>query len=239
MNRDRKGTKNMATAKKAATPAPAKKSDAAEYITFRGKSMYARVFEPMGPPPQDPLQPPRWTVDVLIDNATKIELTGKGIRIKDSNPRFDAFVAEQGLVEKGYDGSYVTVKKSTVRKQYNPALQEVVKDSTGAVVMEPAPRPKVTDSAGNEIPESADLKIGNGSDVEVCGTVTKAIMARPGNYGMRLVSTKILNLIPYIVAPQGTFVYGDAPAVATSEDAPAIAEYDASVEALDPDDMPY
>lgn len=230
----------MATAKKApnSAPAPSKKNDA-EYVTFKGKSMYARVFEPMGPPPQDALQPPRWTVDVLIDNATKIELTGKGLRIKDSNPRFDAFVAEQGLVEKGYDGSYVTVKKSTLRKKYNPELQEVVKDASGAVVMEPAPRPKVTDSAGNEIPESAELKIGNGSDIEVCGTVTKAIMARPGNYGLRLVSTKILNLVEYVPAAQGTFVYGEAASESSTKQAPAIAEYDSAVDALDPDDMPY
>lgn len=227
----------MATAKKApnSAPAPSKKNDA-EYVTFKGKSMYARVFEPMGPPPQDALQPPRWTVDVLIDNATKIELTGKGLRIKDSNPRFDAFVAEQGLVEKGYDGSYVTVKKSTLRKKYNPELQEVVKDATGAVVMEPAPRPKVTDSAGNEIPESAELKIGNGSDVEVCGTVTKAIMARPGSYGLRLVSTKILNLVEYVPAAQGTFVYGDAKPTAEQQ---SIQEYDHEVATLDADDIPY
>lgn len=232
-----KEIKIMANAKKAtASPAPSKKSEA-EYINFRGKSMYARVFEPANPPPQDPTQPPRWTVDVLIDNATKIELQGKGLRIKDSNPRFDAFVAEQGLVEQGYDGSYVTVKKSTLRKKYNPELQEVVKDAQGAVVMEPASRPKVTDSAGNEIPESAELKIGNGSDVEVCGTITKAIMARPGNYGLRLVSTKILNLVEYQVAPQGTFVYGQEGKPTAEQQ--SIREYDNEVASLDADDIPF
>ena len=126
----------MANAKKQPA-APSKKSDA-DYVTIRGKAMYARVFDPANPPPQDPTQPPRWTIDVLVDAQTKAELLAKGIKLKDSNPKFDTFVAEGGLVEKGYDGSYVTVKKSTLRKQYNPDLQEVVKDSSGQVQMEPA-----------------------------------------------------------------------------------------------------
>lgn len=225
----------MATTAKKTAPV---KSNDAEYIKIKGKAMYARVYEPANPPPQDPNQPPRWTVDILIDSATKGILIGKGLRIKDSNPRFNAFIEENGLAEKGYDGSYVTVKKSTLRKKYNPELQEVVKDSNGQPVMEPAPRPKVTDSAGNEIPESANLKIGNGSDIEVDAAITKALLARPGSYGTRLVSTKILNLVEYNPAPQGTFVYGDAPKSGSAE-APAIAEYDTGVESLDDSDIPF
>jgi len=226
----------MATPKKE-TPA-FKKSDA-EYITIKGKTMYARVFDPMGPPPQDPLQPPRWTEDILVNSVTKTMLMDKGMKIKDSNPKFDAFVAENGLVEQGYDGSYITVKKSTLRKKYNPELQEVVKDSMGQPVMEPAPRPKVTDSAGNEIPESANLKIGNGSDVEVVATVTKALMGRHGSYGARLVSTKILNLVEYSTAPQGTFVYGNSPSEGSAKPQEKIAEYDADVESLDDSQIPF
>lgn len=226
----------MATpkAKKDTTTATQK----AEFLTFKGKSMYARVFEPALPPPQDPTQPPRWTVDVLIDKATKTELMAKGLRIKDGNPKYEAFVEENGLLEKGFDGSFVTVKKSTVRKAYNQAMQEPIKDEKGNQVFEPASRPKVMDTAWNEIPESANLKIGNGSDIEVCYTITKPLLARSGNYGARLVSTKILNLVEWAPAPQGSFVYGESGAQHSSS-TPVIEEYEASVELLDEDDMPF
>lgn len=225
----------MANTKKQPASAASKSPD---FITVKGKAMYARVFDPMNGPPSDPTQPPRWTVDVLVDRTQKALLVDKGIRVKDSNPKFDAYVAETGLVEQGYDGSYVTVRKSTIRKAYDPVLQAVKTDDAGKPIMEPAPRPKVTDSRGNEIPESSGLKIGNGSDIEVVGTITKPLMGRPGSYGVRLISTKVMNLVEYAPAPAGSYVFGSS-----SGTAPRIEEYESTlgpqVDMLDDDEAPF
>ncbi len=196
-----------------------------EYLRITGKSMYARVFEPAPERETDKFTvPAQWTIDVLVDKVTKAQLEMKGVRVRSGNPKYDAIVEENGL--SSFDGSYVSVQKKTVRKVYDKDKGKVLRDpDTGEDRVEAAARPPVEDSKGREIPESADLKIGNLSDVEVTLQVVRG--AKPkGEYSARLIRTKILNLVEYIPqAGSGSFVFGS--------------EGERDTDALSEDDMPF
>lgn len=193
------------------TNAPKEKSNA--FHVVRGKAMYAKLFEPALPAPAyaDTI-PVMWAVDVLVDSATKSRLQAAGMSFGKPNPKYEQFVAEKGLREQGYDGSYIRAKKPTTKKQYDAEKGEVVKDKSGQPVLVEAPRPMVTDSSGAEIPMEAFEKgfaIGNGSDVEVTYTITKPSIGGFGRYGARLVRTKILDLVKYERPDAGSFVFHD------------------------------
>lgn len=206
-------------------------NDKPDIMRVRGKTMYAKVFQPTQPAPDNEYGfTPEWTEDILVDRATRVELEGKGITIKDQNDKYKLFCEQEGLNADGYDGSFIKVKKSTIRKVYDKDKGEVAKDAKGNALTEAAPRPRVVDSLGNEIPEEAGLLIGNGSDVEVTFTVTKPRLPngaiRSSGYGCRLIETKILNLKEYKAKEKGTFVFANA-------DAPQHGD------ALEEDDMPF
>lgn len=203
-----------------------KSEDKAEYMRIRGKSMYAKVFDPAPQRETDKFTiPAQWTMDVLVDKATKAQLEAKGVRVRYGNPKYEAVVEEAGL--SGFDGSYVTVQKKTVRKVFDKEKGKVLRDpDTGEDRLEAAVRPPVEDSAGNEIPESANLKIGNLSDVEVTLQVVRGVKPK-GEYSSRLIRTKILNLVEYAApSDSGSFVYGNSTSAEVTEE-------------LSEDDMPF
>lgn len=192
-----------------------------DIVSIEGLTMYARLFEPQvfmrkdGTP-----DTPIWTTDILVDAKNKSVLQSKGVKIKNGNAKYYAFIDENGLRERGFDGSYIAVRKKTIRKKFDEATGSVVKDALGLPQFEAATRPPVRDARGNDIPDEAGLKIGNGSRVWITFGLTKPEFGGHGSYGARLMSTKICDLVEYKGAQQGTFVYGETPAtpvmVATS-----------------------
>lgn len=191
-----------------APQAPEKKSNG-DFVNFTGISMYARLNEPKenttihGEPTA-----PIWTQDVLIDSVTAAMLKGKGVRVKSGNQKYLQQIEQQGLASKGYMGDFVTTKKSTVKKVYVDGVIQRDKQ-TGDELTEAADRPKMTDSRGREIPESAGLNIGNGSTVRIGASITKGPKVPVGNYGLRLIETRILELVEFAPANQGNFTYGE------------------------------
>lgn len=181
-----------------------------DIYTISGKSMYARLFEPQGPGKMYPDQAPRWCTDLLLDKEGIARARALGLKVKSDKETYTTFCQTSGLVQQGYEGDYISIKKSTIRKQYDKAAGRPVKDKFGQNVFENAPWPKVFDSQGNEIPESTALRIGNGSDLKVSFSITKPQGAGPGNFGARLISSRILNLVPYVNKDAGTFVYSQS-----------------------------
>lgn len=205
-------------------------NDKPDIMRVSGKSMYAKVFVPNTPAPDNEYGfQPEWTLDVLVDRSTRVTLETRGITVKDNNEKYKLLCEQEGLNADGYDGSYIKAKKATTRKVFDKELGAVVKEANGNAKLEAAPRPRVVDSVGNEIPEEADLKIGNLSDVEVTFSITKPRLPNGGvkkdGYGCRLMETKILNLKEYKPKDKGTFVFGGDQAQHGTE--------------LDEDDMPF
>lgn len=182
--------------------------DKPDFCTLTGLAMYARVFEPAAANEQYSI-PARWTVDLLIDKATQATAKARGLSIKDNNDKYKAFCESNGLNAKGYDGSYVTVKKPTVRKVWDKEAGQTKKDASGQPILEAAPRPRVVDSHGTEIPDEANLLIGNGSEISVSFVITKPRIGDRENFGKfggRLFETKILDLVEY-TRNEGSFVF--------------------------------
>jgi hypothetical protein len=179
-----------------------------DFCTLTGLAMYARVFEP-APYNEAFDSPPRWELDLLLTKKMAEEARAKGLAVRNDNPRYVSFCEANGYNEKGYSGEFIKVKKSTVRKVWDSKTNTVKKDSTGKPVMEPAQRPRVVDSRGTEIPDTAMLAIGNGSEVKVTFTLTKpTIGGKPqfGRFGARLFETCILELVEY-KKPEGSFTF--------------------------------
>lgn len=192
-----------------------------EFYRVVGKSMYARVFDPANPAPAyaDTI-PVKWTLDVLVDSATKTKMQGLGIGFGKENPVYQGLVKTNGLDKQGYDGTYIRVSKNTSKKDWDAKKGMVKADATGKPIMVPAVRPPVVDSADNEIPYEAfqnGFAIGNLSEVEVTFTITKPSMGGFGRYGARLIRTKILELVKY-TPKKGSFVFGAAEETAYEED---------------------
>lgn len=184
-----------------------------EFHTVVGKAMYAKVFAPSTPSPdQVGVIPVRWTVDVLLDAAgrAQMQLLNAKITPSGTNQKYMQFIKDNGLEEAGYDGSYIRVNKNVERKVWDADLGVVKINADGTQAIESATRPIVEDSAGNEIPyeayEKHNFKIGNGSDVKVTFTLTGPAI---GKRNMRLVRTHILNLVKVEAPKTGTYVYGE------------------------------
>lgn len=188
-------------------------NEKAEVLKVNGKAMYAKVFQPSTPAPDNEYgYQPEWTIDVLVNRQERQRLESKGIIIRDNNDKYKLLCEDQDLNSAGFDGSYVKVKKSTIKKVYDQDAGEVKKDAKGNPLTEAAARPRVVDTKGTEIPEDADLKIGNLSDVEVTATVTKPRLPngqpKSSGFGLRLLETKILNLVEFKPKETGSFVFG-------------------------------
>jgi hypothetical protein len=207
-----------------------------DFCTLTGLAMYAKVFEPAKANEQYNI-PPRWTIDLLLDKETQKTAEARGLALKHSNEKYKAFCESQGLNAKGYDGTFITIKKPTVRKVWDKEAGTTKKDSTGQAVTEAAPRPRVVDSHGTEIPEEANLLIGNGSEVQVSFVITKPKIGdreQFGKFGGRLFETKILELVEY--SPnKGSFVFDD------EEDSKPKPSSSTTVEMgeLDADEIPF
>lgn len=203
-------------------------SDAANKNDFHrvvGKAMYAKLFDPAKPAPAyaDTI-PVKWTVDVLIDNATKAKLQGVGMGFGKENALYKEFVASNGLDKQGYDGTYIRVSKNVTKKAWDANKGMVKTDAAGNPITEPAKRPAVVDSGDTEIPFEAYEKgfaIGNGSEVEVTFTITKPSIGGFGKFGSRLIRTKILDLVKY-TPKKGSFVFDDMEDSLPFSDDPAI-----------------
>lgn len=185
--------------------------DKPDFCTLRGRAMYAKVFEPSAYNEQYNI-PARWEIDILLPRAEALKAEERGLNIRRDNAKFRQFCEDQGLVAQGYDGAFIKIKKPTVKKKWDANLGQAVKDSTGQVVTEAAPRPRVVDSNGTEIPESSGLLIGNGSEVEVNFIITKPQVGgreQFGKFGGRLIETKIMTLVEY-KRPEGSFTYEES-----------------------------
>jgi hypothetical protein len=190
------------------------KSKASEFKSLTGKAMYAKVFEPAYPHPDyaDTI-PIRWTIDLLLDTAGKAKAQDMGMKFANPNPKYLQYVRENGLEALGYDGTHITASKAIEKKAWDDVADQVKTDKSGNVIKEPAVRPRVEDSARNEIPMEAfqdkGFKICNGSEVEVVFTLTKPSVGGFGRYGARLVRTKILELKEVETSTKGTFTYAN------------------------------
>ena len=207
--------------------AAAKTDDKPDFYTFNGLSMYAKVFQPSAYNEQYDI-PSRWEIDVLLTESDARRAEDSGISIRNDSKNFQRFVDENGLAEKGYKGHYIKVKKPTLRKKWDADTGTSVKDSAGKPVMVPADRPRVVDSRGTEIPEEADLLIGNGSEVEVTAIITKPQVGgrdQFGRFGARLIETRILELNEY-KRPAGTFTFESTQNTNTQEEGSARYEND-------------
>jgi hypothetical protein len=182
--------------------------DKPDFCTLRGVSMYAKVFQPSAYNEQYNI-PARWEVDLLLTKTEAENAKSRGLNIRDDNDRYRAFLEENDLVSKGFEGAFIKIKKPTTRKKWDAEAGATVKDASGQPVLEAAPRPRVVDSQGTEIPEEAGLLVGNGSEVELTFIITKPKAGgreQFGKFGGRLVETKILELVEY-QRPQGSFTF--------------------------------
>ena len=68
-------------------------SDDIQILKIRGKLMYPKLFHP------DTRFEDRWTTDVLLDEAGKLEAKAEGLRIKMNEKYADKF--------EGFDGSFL------------------------------------------------------------------------------------------------------------------------------------
>lgn len=201
------------------------KNDGSDWANITGYAMYARLNEPKTFPESYVAKAknadevfPFWGIDVLIDKATATLLEDRGIKIRgtgrtkkdERNPRYVEFVRANGLEEKGFDGTYIEARKSTMRKAYkNGAV--VVKN--GKPVFEAASPPAILDSAENNVPQ--DLLIGNGSLVRLR---TNVYGPNFGDFRLRLVNVTILDLVEYKKDNGGSFVYQGDTSQSTVDD---------------------
>jgi hypothetical protein len=179
------------------TAAPAKNPDR---VILSGKSMYAMVKTPN---PGYKGGPAKWRVDLLLSPSEIAKARKVGARVRGAggtpsqNAQFEKyrdFCKEQGWDALGYTGEFVRFEQATERKttegvkQYNP--------------------PKLYDGVGDEILD--DLKIGNGSDIRVTGSLRKGSPEDPmvfGAYSLSLGYIVVNTLVEYDVAKKDAFSY--------------------------------
>ncbi len=198
--------------------------------TITGVSMYAKLIRPAKSNRAD--IPDTWELDLLIDQKGKAVADKLGLRVRNKqgdekmNQRYIDFVKESGLDKKGYTGEYVRFSKKTTKAVWDQARNKQKYNEDGPM-FEPAQPPQIRDSAGNLIPTSDAPLLGNGSVVTVSFALTKPAMKGHGEYGGRLISVRILELVPYEAAAPtpnlGGYVHAASPADDMADDVPKFA----------------
>lgn len=194
--------------------------DKKDFVNITGLAMYAKIFEPSAPYEGKKFRiPARWQTDILLKKSDADELIARGLLVKDNNDKYNRFVENQNLKEKGYLGHFIPVTKNVMKKKWDEENQMVVRDANGNDVLEPAEPPKIMDSAGNIIPETANLLVGNGSSVEAFCKINEG-KGIHGEFTARLINLTIKDLVEIERRETGTFVFSDTGEEVNDTEAP-------------------